>query len=72
MPEGTTIRAWIECPECCAKGPEFGEDALRDEFAGHALEGLLANPHVKPGLEFSAMAYELADNMMTSRRARKK
>ena len=37
LPQGTTIRAWVECPECCARMPSFDIDILRDEFAGRAI-----------------------------------
>ena len=52
-------------------GREFDGIELRDYFAAHALQGLLANPKVKGAVLFAATlaseAYECADQMMVER-----
>lgn len=80
LPEGSTIRAWVECPECCANGPDFDKDILHDDFAGRALEGILSNvqrfvPDGQQGKKardnIVDQAYSVADAMMEEREARR-
>lgn len=32
VPEGTIIRAWVECPECVEKSPEDVREAMQESF----------------------------------------
>ena len=41
---------------------------LRDYFAAHAMQGLLASPWVKECPSVSQAAYEMADTMMERRK----
>ena len=52
------------------RGTEFSPPGmdLRDYFAAHALQGLLANPEVNgTAAAIASEAYEVADQMMVER-----
>ena len=48
---------------------DHGEEGmtLRDYFAAHAVQGLLANPNLREDFSIAKMAYTIADNMLKVR-----
>ena len=46
---------------------EGSANELRDMFAAAALQGLCANAHINPDVQYGPMAYKLADDMLRNR-----
>jgi len=53
---------------CAAENGHQEGILLRDYFAASALQGLLANPNLIHGLKICVKAYEIADNMLKTRK----
>ncbi len=62
---GTQAESWLRAHMDLAE--EMARGDLRDEFAGQAMQGLLASNVRAKEMEFAEQAYEMADAMLKAR-----